>query len=526
MGKSPEKPPDAAVSFGEMETEESYSDISRRVVDGAVWVAGLRWGTLLVSWPATIILARLLRPEDFGYLALVTVFTRFATLIAEGGIGTTVVLGEALSDSSYRRLHSWSIFLFLIATVILVALSIPIEHLYDTPGVRWVLLAFTFGVMLQGVTLVPVSRMRRELRFRELSIMQALSVIGEAIISVIFAALGFSYWSLVFGFLAGRILFSALVLRAYSLVPKFPTLEGLHSFLRDARRVLLASVSTFLAESSDAWVGGIAAGATALGGYTFMSGVARAPLDKVSGIVMYVSGSALGTVRESPERLKRVMLRMIRVVGIILLPIFTGIALVGEDLVQGVLGGKWHPYLASLQIYCVYALLLPLRDTLKQGAVAAGASADVARTGLMLLMIMPLGFFLLGDRWGATGLALTWLLPVPLIFNRLLWALSLRISLGWTDFLRALLRPVLAVLIMALVVQSVSFLDLVANSPPLLRLGIRALIGAVTYIGIAFWLMKSDISWTIDQISPRLPKRTRRIIQFFHQLSSETRFER
>ena len=70
--------------------------LSGGFVSGMLWVGGSKWLTQLISWPITIVTARLLAPSDYAYLALVTIFTRLATLLTEAGIGTAIVSGPEL----------------------------------------------------------------------------------------------------------------------------------------------------------------------------------------------------------------------------------------------------------------------------------------------------------------------------------------------------------------------------------------------------------------------------------------------
>jgi len=450
-------------------------------------------------------LARLLTPQDYGYVALVAVFVRFGILVAEGGIGNVIVLGDSLSDGAYRRLHGWSITFFLVAFILLVMGAVPIERLYDSQGIRWIVIAMAGGALLNGFTVVPVARMRRALRLRELSIFYVWLTISESVTAVVCAFLGFGYWSLVIGFLAGRSVFAVLVARAFIMRPALPSMKGLHKALADAKRLLVGQISTFLAESSDAWVGGFSAGTIALGGYSFMSGIAKSPLEKVSGIVMYVGGSALGSIRDDPARLSRALIRMIRIVALIMFPIFAGIVLVADDLVFALLGEKWLAYVPALQIYCVYAMSIPLVSILGTGVIAAGATREAAQVGLIRLLLLPPAFYFLGIQYGATGLALAWLLPVPLVFAKLERTLFKRIELGVRDILRALMRPLLNVAIMCSALLFLGELELVHDLTAPLRLGLKVLFGGLIFLAMMIILQRNDLRWLLDLVEVRSP---------------------
>jgi teichuronic acid exporter len=483
------------------------------LVQGALWIASLRWGTLILTWPITIVLARLLTPQDFGYLALVGVFTRFASLVAQGGLPNVIVLGEALSEQKYRSLHGWSLSFYFVACAVVVMAAEPIEHLYDTAGLRWVILLASVTLIMEGLTLVPVARMRRDLRLRELPIFDAVALLTNGLVALAGAFAGLRYWALILGYISARSVYTILVLRAYALPPAWPRIKGLQQTLKDAGNLLVSGMSVFVAESSDAWVGGAVVGSRALGGYRFMIGLAAAPLDKISGILLYVAGSALGNIREDLGRLRAALIRLVRLTATLMFPIFVGIALVGADLVDGLLGEKWMPFLPALQIYCLYAMFIPIRSILYQGAVAVGSSRVVAGTGLILLFLLPPSFFLLGDRFHATGLALAWLLPAPLVMTRFVHVLRERIGFGWSHLWDALYRPFLNVAIMAIGVMMLDYLPLMASYHPLGRMVIQALAGASLYALLVLQRQKKDIQWGLDVAGPQVPARIRLFLE-------------
>jgi O-antigen/teichoic acid export membrane protein len=164
-----------------------------------------------------------------------------------------------------------------VAFAALWAAATPIERAYGIEGLRWVILSLSFTLLMEGLTLVPVARMRRDLRFRELPIFDAVGLVTNGIVALAAAFAGLQYWALVLGYVSGRLASTILVLRAYALLPAWPRLQGLQKTLKDASNLLVAGMSTFLAESSDAWIGAAVAGPKVLGGYKFMVGLAKPP---------------------------------------------------------------------------------------------------------------------------------------------------------------------------------------------------------------------------------------------------------
>ncbi len=475
--------------------EHDSAEVERRVLNGTFWIVASRWASLLVTWPVTIVLARLLSPADYGYLAVVAVFTRFGRIVAEAGVSNTVLLGPLLSDRRYARLHGWSLLLFLVVGGTIAAFAVPIEHVYKTPGLRWVLLALTSSFMLEGLTLLPIARMRRGVRFRELAVADTARVLCDAGASLLCAINGFGYWSLVAGYLAGHACHAMFILHAAGMRPAWPSTRGLSEPLSNAKRLLVASITNFAAESSDAWVGGAVVGAAALGGYTFMMSLARSPIEKIAGIIAFASGTLLGNLRANTARIGQAVLRLARITSLLIFPAFAGIALVADDLVLGILGPKWHPFVLSLRILCLFFAMQPLHSALDDAAITLGHSKASAMNGVISLLILPVSFFVFGRYLGATGLALAWLVPRPILIARLLLLFNRTTGLRLSSWISCFREPVLGVLLMALVVSGAQRLPGMLALSHLPRLIFLSALGATVYAAFLLIFARADVLW-------------------------------
>lgn len=482
----------------------SREHVDHDVISGAKWTALSRWGSLLVSWPATILLGRLLLPTDYGYLALVAVFTGVAALIAEGGVVTTIVLGPALSEEQYRRLHGWSLTFFGAVWGVLVIAAAPIESLYDIAGLRWVVIALGSGLLLEGLRVVPEARMRRDFRFRDLAVLASGRVVVQAVASLLCAALGLGYWALVIGHLAGLGAAAGMALWMLRIFPLRPRLTGLRETLASSAHVLTGGVTQMIGERSDAWIGGAVLGATPLGGYVYMKGIAGAPLEKVSGILLYVAAAAFGTVEGEPERMRSLVLRSLRVMALMMFPLFTGLAITSQSLISAVLGEQWLPYAGTLQISCAYGMIVPIVTLLRSAVMAVGGAPEMARTGGISLLVLPPAFFLLGSRFGPDGLAAALLLPLPWIAERYIAVLVGRIGLTRRQVGACLLRPLATVAVMATMVVLTAQIEPVREARPLVRLLVQCTVGAIGYGGLSWLIQKDDLLWLIGRLRPNL----------------------
>ena len=461
---------------------------------------------MLVSWPTTILLARLLDPSDYGYLALVTVFTRFGSIVAEAGISSTVLLGPELSESQYAKIHGLSATLFACVAVGLVLLAVPIELIYRSDGLRWVLIALSTAFLAEGLMVVPVARMRRAVRLREIASAEASRVLVDAVTAVTLALLGQRHWALVGGYLAGISTYSLFILRASRMWPARPGIAGIENPIRNAKRVMVGSVSTFLASSADAWIGAGVVGATNLGGYSYMNSLSRSPLEKISGVVTYSAASLLGNLGADPQRITSAMLRIVRSTAIVMFPVFVGIALVAEPLVLSLLGAKWQPYVLTLQLLCAYAAMQPILHAIDQVIVALGQTRTSAINGIINLVLLPPSFFFLGKAIGPAGLALAWFVPLPLVMLRSLWIVKSHSGVQPVEISRAVGRPLLAAGVMSVAVVGLAALLPPELDKPLFRLVSLSLLGALVYVSTIWIVAEPDVRWLGDRVLRRRTK--------------------
>ena len=129
---------------------------------------------------------------------------------------------------------------------------------------------------------------------------------------------------------------------------------------------------------------------------------------------------------------------------------------------------------------------------------------------LLLLMVLPPAFFFLGERMGATGLAVSWLLPLPLVFPVVFLALRQRIGLGGGHLIEALRIPALNVALMAMGVMALDLLPGVREGHPAFRLLLKSGIGAAIYILLVLRLQRMDIRWILELAGPKIPAWFRR----------------
>ncbi|HLO59730.1 MAG TPA: lipopolysaccharide biosynthesis protein [Bacteroidales bacterium] len=168
-------------------------------------LGGFSYTTQILSFLSSIVLSRLLLPKEYGFVALITVFTGFINQFSDAGLSYLII------RSDYNRLfhsaiHFLSVMIGVILAVIVVLLAYPIALFYNNPALVLPTIIMSSSFILRSFTMVPFGILSKDLKFQKLGIIELVCTGTEILIMMVFAYLGFSYWSLILPSIAGNIL--------------------------------------------------------------------------------------------------------------------------------------------------------------------------------------------------------------------------------------------------------------------------------------------------------------------------------
>lgn len=455
-------------------------DIGRRALSGLKWNAGARLAGQLMNWAVTLVVIRLLTPEDYGLMAMTIVFVAFLGIFSDLGLGLSVVQSRELDRELLRKIYGMVLVSHVALFAVLFAAAPLVAEFFGDPHLVPLVQVISTQFALSAVSWIPGAMLRRELRFRALSVIELISFAVSALVTLLLALRGGGVWALVLGSLSkvfARIILLNLVSRV-SFTPSFD-FRGLGTALSFGGLSTLNGVLWHLFSQVDALIIGKIAGKEALGVYTVAMHLASLPLSKVLSVVQPIAFPTFSRLQHDLPRVANAVLRAVRAMLLIACPMFFGLSAVAPELVAVVLGARWEAARFPLQIL---PLIMPVRMIagLVSPAVNGIGRVDiVVRNTGAAFVVMAIGFCV-GSVWGANGVALAWLALYPLVmtfnFRRSLAVLGLR----RTDILRAMAKPLAAALLMYLMVVA-GREALPPGLPEALRLGLLIAIGAVTY---------------------------------------------
>lgn len=456
----------------------------------------------MISWLITILVMRLLSPEDYGIAAMGATLIALIALISEFGFGTAVVQAKEISHEQCASVFGAALIFGLCAFSFVVLLSPLVGAFYNDERVTKVIQLSGLTFLLASLSTIPDATLRRQLNFKTLSLIDFGATLVGSAVTYTLALLDFAYWSLIVGPLA----YSAcrtVVLHGVVSDRVFPSLRiGLAlPLIRFGGQVAIARLAGYAVTQSDIIFAGRFLGKEALGLYTVALDLALMPINKVMSIVNQIALPALAkTSRERPEAQGDELLAGLRLLAYVIFPCLWGIAAIAPWLVPALLGEKWLAAILPLQIV---ALALPMRvvsNFISTATVSFGRPDIEVKDKLTSAVVFPVSF-LIGVQYGVIGLASAWCaaLPISLLIN--LRRTQAAFDIGTHDVLRALFNPCLLSILMTSLI--VLFGILVGpNFAQWQTMLAMVLLGATTYAAL-LWFTDNQQARVILRIARR-----------------------
>lgn len=426
------------------------SALDRSLIQGIVWTGGVKWLVQLVTWASTLVVARVLTPEDYGLVSMATTYLGLITIISEFGIGTAVLTLRGLSESQLKQINSISLLFGLVSFGISCLAAFPIAHFFRSPQLPLVIIVLSLSFVIAAARTVPNALLQRDLRFKRLAAIDGIRGIVTALASLVFALLGFRYWTLVASALLGTTIATVLIVSARPHGFARPRLAELTESLTFSTHTIVGRVSWYVYQNSDFIVAGRMLGKAALGAYSFGWTLATMPLEKITTMVMHVTPAIFSAAQKDVAALRRYVLVISEALALATFPAVIGLALVAPELVLLVLGEKWRAMIVPLQILALFSTVRALAPLLSQIFAVTGETRYAMYLNVSAAIVHPIAFYIGARFGGAGGIAWAWLAVYPIaVVLPLTRRVFARLELTWSRYLRSVQPAAVSSAVMA-----------------------------------------------------------------------------
>src|ERR1700722_92331 len=435
------KPFDASGIFRPVGATGEFRRRAVRSAGVTVLSQGVVFGTQMI---ATIVLARLLAPADFGVVTMVTTFSLLIMGFGQNGYSEAVIQREDIDQSLASNLFWINVSAGLVLTLIFAASGSLLARFYGDPRVARIAVGMSLTILLNSTSVLHLSLLKRALHFSVTSANDIVATIVSVSSMILLASGGWGYWALVAGAVIRLLVQSAGAWYLCHWIPSLPRrVSGTSSVVRFASNVYGRFSFNYLTRNTDNLLVGWRFGSTSLGFYKKAYDLFLLPANQLAVPVSDVVLSTLSRLERGSAQYKRYFLNGLSILAFVGMGAGAALTLMGKDVIRLLLGPKWG---AAGQIFTFFGpgIGVMLIYTTSGAIHLSIGRADRWFRWVVLEFSVTVLLFLLGLHWGPTGIAAAWTASFWFLTIPAFWYAGKPIHFGVTPIVATVWRYVLA----------------------------------------------------------------------------------
>ncbi|MDH2355960.1 lipopolysaccharide biosynthesis protein [Bradyrhizobium sp. SSUT112] len=391
---------------GYFQDHSDSKDLGRRALRGGFVSVAMQYGNGALQIVSAVILARLLAPEDFGLVAIVTVLTSFAPLLIDFGLGDATVQRSKITRGQVNCLFWLSSGIGLAVALIVAACSPLIAWIYGEPRLAPIALCIAITFVLGGASNQHLALLRRSMQFGRIANIQILSTLAGIVVAVVVAIVGSGYWALV---LRPVVSTFCIALGAWFVCrwrPGFPAFDSdVRPMIRFGQHVVGFSVIYTMAKSVDRIALGLFYRPDQVGYYQNAIALYENSIFAALIQLHMVASATLSKLQSDPAALRQKYEAALSALAFFVMPAASILSVVAEDLTVILLGEKWRMAGSLLSIIALRGIFQVVEGSQGWLHVSIGRPDRWRNWGIITAAVQVVAV-LAGLRFGATGVAI------------------------------------------------------------------------------------------------------------------------
>ena len=338
--------------------EQSLKD---KTVRGTIWSGIDNVVQIGVTFLVSIVLARLLSPDDYGLIGIITIFTAVCTAIINGGFTTALIRKKDATDDDYNTAFIVNLVLSILLYVIIFLCSPLIADFFHRKELVVLTQVSSLGMIIGALALVQQTRLTKRIDFKTQAKITLVASICSGVIGIVMAAIGFGVWALVGQTLSSQLLRMVLLWSYNKWIPKLKfSSRSFHELFGFGWKMMVSGIlDTVWRELYQVVVGKFYSPAT-LGQYTRAKQFSQLFSSNLTNVIQRVTYPVLSNIQDDKERMVSAYRRIIKITMFVTAIGMFFLAAISEPLLYCLIGPKWHNAAVYLPLICITGSFYPL----------------------------------------------------------------------------------------------------------------------------------------------------------------------
>ncbi|HEX8832952.1 MAG TPA: lipopolysaccharide biosynthesis protein, partial [Abditibacteriaceae bacterium] len=332
-------PPNSDVHF---KTDHLRAGIGARTIRGGAVTLSAQLLKLVLTTASMVILARLLRPNDYGLIGMASVTVGLVGIFKDIGLSAAIVQKPEITHEEVSTLFWVNIGVSVCLTLITCALAPGIALFYHEPRLLPVIMALAGAFIFTGLNVQHQALLSRQMRFTSLAKIDIAALGIGVLVAIVMAKSGAGYWAIVCQQLAAALTSTTGAWWTCHWRPGRPSkMSSVRSMLAFGGNLTGYQFANYFARNADTILIGRYCGTEQLGLYTRAYSLLMLPLNQINGPITAVAIPALSRLVDNPEHYRRAYLRTLEKIMMLTMPIAALMLMASDWIIALLLGPKW-----------------------------------------------------------------------------------------------------------------------------------------------------------------------------------------
>lgn len=339
------------------------SSLKDKTVKGVIWSAVDRFSAQGIQFVFSILIARLLVPEDYGVIAMLNIFLAVSQTFIDSGFATALIRKIDRTDTDFS-----TVFYFNIAVAVFFYLGLffaapAIANFYNTPLLVPVTRVTAINLVIGSLSGIHNAKLSIEIDFKSRAKVSVVSAVLTGAVGLWMAYSGYGVWALVvqtvFAGIIRTIMLWIIVKWYPKLVFSWKSFKEMFSF---GSKLLVSGLLDTIYNNIYPLVIGKVFSPTTLGVYSKANSLAQFPSSNITSVLHSVTFPVLSTIQNEEDRLAAAYKRFLRIAAFVVFPLMMGLSAVADPFIRLALTDKWEGAIYLLQIICFCMMWYPIHS--------------------------------------------------------------------------------------------------------------------------------------------------------------------
>jgi len=429
------------------DTSQLSGDLKRRAVRGGTITMVGQVAGQVAQIGGTRVLARVLRPTDFGLLVMISAVTGLVSIFVNSGLVMPTIQREKISHEQISTLFWVNLAVGIVCMLAIMALAPGLAWFYGEDELLWLTIVMSISLVFAGASVQHNALLRRQMRFGALAGLSIGRPAISALVGIVAALAGAGVWALVYMTLAGSIFGALWVWLCCPWRPGPPKRgAGVGSMFGFGANVTGHDLVNYLARNLDNVLIGKFCGAVQVALYNRAYALLLLPISQISTPVTTAAIPVLSRLQNEPQKYRAYYLKAVRLIASITMPAACLMIVMSKDIILGVLGEQWIGASNIFAILGLSAAIQPVLHTQGWLYISSGHAKQMFRWSICTSIVTGTSF-VIGLPFGAIGVATAYTICVLLLAIPSLWNACRGTPVRVADVAEAVWVPAAATLI-------------------------------------------------------------------------------